>query len=66
MGLGPTKEYICNRQKHTCKHLDAWYNGGMDVYGRCKRGVWKGIKSWPAGRECSTPSSCPHIDKPGA
>ncbi|KKM25509.1 hypothetical protein LCGC14_1594330 [marine sediment metagenome] len=57
---GPTSAgFICNAKgKEECPYLDAWYNGGMSVHGRCKKGVWQGIKSWEPGGGCETPKRC--------
>lgn len=55
---GPSKTYICNQKGSQCTHLDSWYNGGISVHGRCKKGAWKGIKSWSPGQGCDTPKKC--------
>ena len=57
---GPTSAgFICNSKGKICQCLDAWYNGGMEVHGRCKKEVWQGIKSWEPGGGCETPEDCP-------
>lgn len=59
--IGPSRTYICNQKGKFCIHLDSWYNGGIEVYGRCKKKVWDGIKSWPPNQGCDTPKSCPYL-----
>ena len=65
MGIGPSIEYICNKVGQICQYLDAWYNGGMEVHGRCKKGAWKGIKSWGPRQGCETPKTCPLLPLKG-
>ena len=59
---GPTVGHICNANYSKCEFLDAWYNGGMSVYGRCKKGAWKYIRSWTPRDGCDTPKTCPFLN----
>jgi len=61
---GPTSNgFICNAKGSKCVYLDSWYNGGESVYGKCKKGVWEGIKDWRPGHGCETPMLCPLLKK---
>lgn len=58
MGGPASAGFICNAKDNQCSYLDAWYNGGISVYGRCKKGVWEGIKTWQYKGGCETPKNC--------
>jgi hypothetical protein len=60
MEAGPTQIMICNGNPK-CKYLDAWYNTGMQVHGRCGKSIWEGIRSWSPKESCITPKECPFI-----
>lgn len=65
VGYKPTEKIICNDADNTCPDLDSWYNGGVSVFGRCKKGAWKGIEQWDAGGACYTPDTCPFLKVKG-